>query len=224
MIDQDLELRESLYASILEARREDAVALLRAAAESSGFPAAVSRILEPTLRLIGERWNAESISLAQAYVAGKVAEDLLALIAADASERERRSARPRGPTVICNAEDDYHSLGRRMVTTFLRIEGWEVLDLGNDVLAPRLVDEAERIGASVVGVSAMMLTNAKNIMKVREELLRRGLSGSIKLAVGGAVFVMRPELVGEVGGDGSAATAMDAPALFDRLAAEAAAR
>jgi methanogenic corrinoid protein MtbC1 len=221
VIDQGFELRERLYATILDARRDEATGILRSAAESAGFPAAVSEILEPTLRLIGERWNADGISLAQAYVAGKVAEDALALMAADAIARDRMASEPRGATVICNAEDDYHGLGRRMVATFLRIDGWDVLDLGNDVIATRLVDEAERVGASVVGVSAMMLTNAKNIGKIREELIRRGLADSIKLAVGGAVFAMRPELVQEVGGDGSASTAMEAPALFERLSAEA---
>jgi methanogenic corrinoid protein MtbC1 len=127
----------------------------------------------------------------------------------------------RGVAVLGNAEDDYHALGRRMVGTFLRVEGWQVVDLGNDVLPAAFVDAAEESGAKVIGVSAMMLTNAMNIAKVREELERRNLGGRIKLAVGGAVFAMRPELVAEVGGDGTSATAMDAPALFEALAAEA---
>ena len=126
----------------------------------------------------------------------------------------------RGTAVLGNAEDDYHALGRRMVATFLRLEGWKVHDLGNDVLAATFVDEALATGASVIGVSAMMLTNAHNILRVREELDRRDLSGRVGLAVGGAVFALRPGLVNEVGGDGTALTAVDAPSLFDRLAAE----
>jgi len=37
--------------------------------------------------------------------------------------------------------------------------------------------------------------------------------------VGGAVFRLRPELVEELGGDGTAPNALQAPALFDRLLA-----
>jgi methanogenic corrinoid protein MtbC1 len=66
----------------------------------------------------------------------------------------------------------------------------------------------------------MMLTTAENIRAVRAELDARGLPGRIRLAVGGAVFKLRPELVREVGGDGSAPSAIQAPALFDRLWAE----
>jgi methanogenic corrinoid protein MtbC1 len=63
----------------------------------------------------------------------------------------------------------------------------------------------------------MMLTTAENIRNVRQEMDRRGLSGRIKLAVGGAVFKMRPELVVEVGGDGTVASAVDAPRLMAQL-------
>lgn len=210
-------LGAQLYAYILEARRAAASALLAEAAGAAGFNRTVTEILEPTLRLIGERWNLDRISLAQGYVAGKVAEDFLARISSSPVALPGQGRPDRGTAVLGNAEDDYHGLGRRMVASFLRVEGWRVEDLGNDVDPVGMVEAAASLGAQVIGVSAMMLTNARNILKVRQELDRRGLSGRIKLAVGGAVFVMRPELVSELGGDGTAATAMDAPALFSDL-------
>jgi methylmalonyl-CoA mutase cobalamin-binding domain/chain len=116
-----------------------------------------------------------------------------------------------------NIEDDYHSLGRKLVTIFLRTAGWRVIDLGNDVRAEEFVDAAVANEAKIIGVSAMMLTTAKNIRNVRHEIDSRGFSGSIKLAVGGAIFKMRPELVVEVGGDGTVASAVDAPRLMAQL-------
>lgn len=207
-----------LYNLILDAKRADAVALLDDAIEVDGFDGAISGLLDPVLRTIGERWSLDSISLAQAYVAGKVAEDMLVRL--DSSTRSTPPAAHRGIAVLGNAEDDYHALGRRMVATFLRLGGWKVHDLGNDVLPKAFIDVALEEGASVIGVSAMMLTNARNILKIREELDARCLSGRIALAVGGAVFALRPGLVAEVGGDGTALSAVDAPALFDRLAAQ----
>ena len=212
-------LRERLLSFILDARRVEAASLLEDAAADLGNARTISEILEPTLRIIGESWSNRDFSLAQAYVAGKVAEDFLEGLAAKHLRPLALSGSEGGIAVLGNAEDDFHGLGRRMVSAFLRVAGWEVVDLGNDVLAERIVEEAVRAQAQVIGISAMMLTNAKNIRKVRRELERRGLSDRIKLAVGGAVFVMRPELVEEVGGDGSSATAMEAPLLFSRLRA-----
>ena len=127
------------------------------------------------------------------------------------------SKEAKGPVVMGNIEDDYHPLGRKMVVAFLRVAGWKVLDLGNDVMPKKFVDTALEAGACIIGASAMMYTNAMNIKKIREEIDHRGLTGYLQLAVGGAVFKLRPELVQEVGGDGTAGDATKAPALMDEL-------
>ena len=91
------------------------------------------------------------------------------------------------------------------------------MDLGNDVTAEQFVDCAIENDADIIAVSAMMFTTAKNILKVRDEINLRDNNRKIKLAVGGAVFKLRPELVAEVGGDGTAGNAIEAPALFESL-------
>jgi len=187
-----------------------------------GYKTALREILEPTLRLIGDRWSKDGISLAQGFVAGKVVEDFVAntkgLLVTEMNQKSPiAEGSPPRVAVLGNIEDDYHSLGRSMVISFLELQGWSVTDMGNDVLAHDLVDTAVRIGAPVIGVSAMMLTTARNIRKVRQVLQERKLENRIALAVGGAVFRMRPELATEVGGDGMADTGIDAPDLFENL-------
>lgn len=207
---------KQLYDMILAAKRDQAITFLLDATEKDGFKRMLSDLLEPVLAEVGENWMAERISLAQGYVAGKVAEDVLLM---GAARGEQPSDSHKGTVVLCCIEDDYHALGRKLVGIFLRSAGWEVVDLGNDVCAPELVDKAVAVGARIVGASAMMLSTARNIRSVREEIDRRGLSGRIQLAVGGAVFRLRPELVEEVGGDGTAPSALQAPPLFDALLA-----
>ncbi len=197
-----------------------AYGLLQKWAAEHGNDKLITQVLEPILREIGERWEREGASLAQGYVMAKVAEDFLVRHAVDRS-RNRSDADIKGPVVLGNIEDDCHALGRRMVGIFLEADGWEVHDLGNDVLANDFVNEANKIGAKVIGVSAMMYTTATNIKRLRKEIDQRGLAGKVQLAVGGAVFVLRPELVEEVGGDGTARNAVAAPALFGRLWDEA---
>ena len=123
--------------------------------------------------------------------------------------------------MIGNIEDDFHSLGRRIVGVFLTVAGWDVYDLGNDVTAEQFLGKALEVGACVIGASAMMQTTALNIRSLRELIDVRGLTDRIKLAVGGAVFNWRPELVAEVGGDGTTQNAIGADELFMRLQSEA---
>lgn len=197
-----------LLKRFLAANRQSANELVDEWAGIHGYERAVTELFEPVLQLFGEKWSkAENISLAQGYIVGKIAEDIMQKAANARAIESSVPIEPKGPVVIGNIEDDYHSLGRKMVVTFLHMSGWKVYDLGNDVLAPEFVDKAVEVGAKVVGASAMMYTNAVNIKKLRQEIDRRGLTGHLQLAVGGAVFVLRPELVEEVGGDGTARNA-----------------
>jgi methanogenic corrinoid protein MtbC1 len=212
-----MDIQQLLIERIHRGDRVGANALLDAWASEHGDERLLAEVLDPTLLRIGEEWrSSETFTLAQVYVAAKVTEDVLGKIAA---RRKSPSGDrpPKGPVVIGNIEDDFHALGRRMVGTFLRTDGWIVHDLGNDVPAAVFVDRAQEVGARVIGVSAMMMTTARNIKRLREEIDRRGLAGRMQLAVGGAVFRVCPGLSEEVGGDGTAPDALGAAGLFDRL-------
>ena len=209
--------RLDLYAAVLNGEMTRTDRLLDDYARFCGsYRLTMEAIVEPVLGEIGENWARERISLAQGYVAGKVAENVLMKMYAE--EGGVRAARTlKGPVVMGNVEDDYHALGRKLVSIFSEAAGWNVHDLGNDVTAEAFLDRAVETGARVIGVSAMMFTTAENIRKVRREIDRGGLGGRVQLAVGGAVFKLRPGLVAEVGGDGTAANCVDAPRLFDDL-------
>ena len=104
-----------------------------------------------------------------------------------------------------------------MVGTFLKAAGWQVYDLGIDVTPEEFISKALEVDARIIGASAMIFTTAMNTKKLRQKIDNRRLRGRLQLAVGGAVFKLRPELVEEVGGDGSTNNALNAPALFDEL-------
>lgn len=205
--------KKRLLEHVLSGNRMEAIELIDAWAREFNFRSAVADVLEPFLVELGNLWEKESISLAAGYLAGKIAEETLM----KAHDHEQAVPETKGPVIIGNVEDDYHSLGRKLVCIFLKTAGWKTVDLGNDVVAADFVDAAVSHNSRIIAVSAMMFTTAGNIRKIRHEINRRQLQGRIKLAVGGAIFKIRPELVAEVGGDGTAATAIGAPALMEQL-------
>ena len=215
-----MDIIEELTGYILDANREGGMQLIKDWSKENPIKDVVDAVSVPVLEKLSIQWNElEEPPLAPAYVASRIIKDIMKLVSntipAELKKREL------GPIVICNIEDDFHSLGREVLTSFLEANGWKIFDLGNDVLADELVDKAEEVGAKVIGASAMMLTTAMNIKSVREELDKRGLSRKIQLAVGGAVFTLRKGLADEVGGDGTCKTAVDAHDLFKSLWAKA---
>lgn len=211
---------EQLLTLMMNTDRKGADQLIKdALAEGISPNEIIHDILDPALINIGCEWEKMSVSMAQTFVSAKIAEDIL-LLCLPAVEKHTAVSK-KGPIVIGNIEDDFHSLGRKIVNTFLSAEGWEVHDLGNDVSAEVFVDTAQKINASVIGVSAMMQTTALGIRKIRDLINQRNLESHLKLAVGGAIFNWYPDLVKEVGADGTTQHAAGANDLFTKLHSEA---
>jgi trimethylamine corrinoid protein len=144
-----------------------------------------------------------------AQIASEVTEKLLALF--------RSPPEPAGHAVIGTARGDLHTLGKRIVIGCLKTMMVDVVDLGGNVPAERFVDEAERVGAQVIGISAMMVhtaTGPEGCLKVRRILHERGLEDRIKIVVGGAPYRFDSELYKSVGADGWAPDGMRAGRLI----------
>ncbi len=217
----DITVQDQMIQAIKKADLQGAEQVIGRWTDQYGYEEFFSVIMEPVLIRLGDEWiGQESVTIAQVFIAARVAENVLTRIA-DRRKAAMGELAHKGPIVFGNIEDDFHSLGRKIVVSFLRVHGWEVIDLGNDVTPKEFVDTALKTGAKVIGVSAMTLTTARNIRGLREEIDSRGLKDILRLGVGGAVFIVNPSLVQEVGGDGTAKNAMEAVLLFDRLLKQA---
>jgi methanogenic corrinoid protein MtbC1 len=210
------EKQEFLATLINEGEKDKAVKVLLEWSNLLSFKEVIVGVLEPMLVDWGKLWMQGKLSLAHGYLSGKVAEEFY-YFASEDKEFMKSAKQNKGTVILGNVEDDFHPLGRRLVHIFTKAAGWNVVDLENDVQPGTFIEKAIEHKAEIIGVSAMMFTTAKNIIKIRNELDRQSLSGKIQLAVGGAVFKIRPELVAEVGGDGTADNAITAPQLFDEL-------
>lgn len=211
-----IEKKEILAGLISNGEKDKAISHLTVWSQETSYKDVIFGILEPMLVDWGKLWMQGKLSLAHGYLSGKVAEEFY--VAASKNEEFNVSTlHNKGTVILGNIEDDFHPLGRRLVNIYSQAAGWNIIDLGNDVPAETFVEKAIENNANIIAISAMMFTTAKNIVKVRNEMDKSAISGKIKLAVGGAVFKLRPELVAEIGGDGTAETAIDAPELFGNL-------
>jgi len=87
--------------------------------------------------------------------------------------------------ITATVEGDIHDIGKNIVNLMLRNHGFEVIDLGKDVPASRIVDAAKTEGAAVVGLSALMTTTMIRMGETVDLLKREGLT--VPVMVGGAV-------------------------------------
>ena len=146
----------------------------------------------PALERIGLAWEEGRTSLAQIYMAGRICEEIMD----EASADEGVSARVHPPLAIAVLQD-HHALGKRLVRSALRVDGWTVLDFGQGLDVDRIVEQVLTNQVKVLLVSVLMLPSALRIKDLRAALDATGRPPA--LVVGGAPFRLDPTLGRDVG-------------------------
>ncbi|OIO01724.1 MAG: methionine synthase [Desulfovibrionaceae bacterium CG1_02_65_16] len=127
-------------------------------------------------------------------------------------------AEKKTPVVMATVEGDIHDIGKNIVCLMLKNHGFEVHDLGKDVPAQRIVDEAERVGAKVIGLSALMTTTMVRMQDTVSLVRERGLG--IRVMIGGAVVT--EAFAQSIGADGFSRDAVAAVRLAGELSGRSA--
>lgn len=99
--------------------------------------------------------------------------------------------RSKGKIVIGTVEGDIHDIGKVIVVSLLKANGFEVYDIGRDVPIERFIEKAEEVGADIIGSSALLTTTMDYQKRLEQELKRSGLKCKYKTMVGGGPVTQR---------------------------------
>lgn len=87
--------------------------------------------------------------------------------------------------ILCTVKDDLHDIGKNIVRAMLEAGGFEVLDLGIDVPAEKIVETAKKENIKIVALSGV-LTLALDSMKATVDAFRAAGMDDVKIIIGGA--------------------------------------
>ena len=139
--------------------------------------------LTKSMEVVGEKFERQEYlipdMLASAECVG-LAMDMLAphLIKAGVESK--------GKFVIATVAGDLHDIGKNIVAIMLKGAGCEVIDLGTDVSAERILEVVRDQQAPFVGLSALLTTTMRVMAEVVQRLEAEGLRQKVKVFIGGA--------------------------------------
>lgn len=87
--------------------------------------------------------------------------------------------------ILCTVKDDLHDIGKNIVRAMLEAGGFEVIDLGIDVPAEKIVEAAKENNVKIVGLSGV-LTLAIDSMKATVDAFKTAGMEDVKIIIGGA--------------------------------------
>ncbi len=123
----------------------------------------------------------------------------------------------KGTVVICTPLNDFHALGKTIISAILRSSGWKVIDLGLGVEPQAIIDGALANNADYILISAFLLPSAFRCKEVADRMKTQKLTGKIKLVVGGPPFKFHLGLAQKIGADGMGVDAFDAIRVLNQL-------
>lgn len=116
----------------------------------------------------------------------------------------------RGKIVMASVKGDLHDIGKNMVCLMLRVNGFDVIDMGVDVPPRDVLERAKEVGADLMGLSSLMTTSMPYMKECVELRDGFGHKDDFKVIVGGAPITA--EYTAEIGADGFGKDAVDAVA------------
>jgi corrinoid protein of di/trimethylamine methyltransferase len=159
----------------------------------------------------GERFLPELITAAQTF-------NVAMAVLEPAIREGGGSLKEVGVAVVGTVAGDVHSIGKEIFAMLLKVRGFEVHDLGVDVSMGAFVEGAEKAGADLIGMSALLTTTMPSQQEVIETLKEIGIRDRYVVMVGGGP-VFQP-WADQIGADGYADTAEQGAELAVRLVAE----
>ena len=204
---------ESIVDAVLTGKKKIITSLIDKEIRTGATPATIiNDMIIPALRRVGDLYEQRVYFLPQLIYSAEAAH-----AAFDYLEKHfpaSTGAKDRKKVVIATVRGDIHDIGKNLVAMLLRNYGFAVTDLGKDIPAQRIVDEAEAQDADIVALSALITTTAREMEGVVKLVHERGIRA--RVLVGGAVVT--EEYAKSIGADGYAADAAGAVKAASRLA------
>ena len=204
----DKAIFEGLYQAIIDGDANGLVQAVDGALKAGIKPSdIIEKGMSPGMKEVGDRFARYEIYLPEMMMAAEAWESAMKILEPKLLEsgEERKKV---GKVVIGTVKGDIHSIGKNIVGAMLKMNGFEVFDLGVDVAASAFVTKAEEVGADIIAASALMSTTIPQQKSIIEHLEARGMRGNFCFIVGGGSTTQ--EWADSIGADGYGRTAGDA--------------
>jgi 5-methyltetrahydrofolate--homocysteine methyltransferase len=205
----------SLQSAVIQGVREEIIPLLEKALSEGQEPFnIVNTELIPAITEVGVKYERKEYFLPQLLRSAETMQIAFVRLKPLLEQDSRTIARQK--IVMATVEGDIHDIGKNIVNLMLGNHGFEIIDLGKDVSADKIVQTAVDSKAGLIGLSALMTTTMIRMQDTIKLLEERKLH-DIKVMIGGAVVT--EAFARSIGAHGFAMDAVEAVKVAKKLLA-----
>ncbi len=138
------------------------------------------------MNVVGDLFGAGKMFLPQVVKSARVMKKAVAVLLPyiEAEKLTGDTTSSAGKVVMATVKGDVHDIGKNIVGVVMACNNYEVIDLGVMVPAERILEEARKQNADVIGLSGLITPSLEEMVHVAGEMERQGFD--IPLLIGGA--------------------------------------
>ena len=179
-------MKEELKALFIGMKRQDAIDLVKEELESGTDPITILEACRESMEEIGKKFETGEFFLSELIYSAEVFKAVSAILEPSLTSK-RHEQDSEAIVVFGTPRGDVHDLGKNIVITMMRAQGFTVHDLGIDVPSEMFVDKLKETGSNILCLSAL-ITPAFATMKETISLLsEKGLRKDTFVIIGGGV-------------------------------------
>ena len=161
---------------------EDTVKEILEAVDSAEAANVAMEACQKGMDTVGKLFEEGEYFVGDLIYAGELMTDAVEVLKPYLASGEAAGSKTR--MILCTVKDDLHDIGKNIVRSMLEANGFDVLDLGIDCPAEKVVETAKAEGIHIVALSGV-LTLALDSMKATVDAIKAaGLD--CKVIIGGA--------------------------------------
>ncbi|TFG17101.1 MAG: hypothetical protein EU530_11090 [Promethearchaeota archaeon] len=182
-----MSLKEQIETAVLDFDEEKLKEICQTALDSKKATAVeLLRTIGDIMKNVGDQFENEEIFLPELIAAANTVKVTIDELLDPVIRASGEAKETKGIVVIGTVEGDIHSIGKDLVGSFLFANGFEVHNLGVDVSPEAFLEKAEEVGATIIGMSALLSISMDIQRKFIEFLNKQGKRDKYKIVVGGA--------------------------------------
>jgi 5-methyltetrahydrofolate--homocysteine methyltransferase len=172
---------ERLKLSILNRDRRDIQENITLLLEKISASDILNTILLPAMAEVGEKMSSGEMILPFVLQAAEIMKESVNIL----EPYLRGSADMiKGKIILATVYGDVHDIGKNLVGSILRNQGYAVIDLGKQVSIETIVAEVKKEQPDAVGLSALLVTTSRQMKLCVEEFDKQGIK--VPVFIGGA--------------------------------------
>jgi methanogenic corrinoid protein MtbC1 len=162
---------------------QQVISLVDAYIRDGKDPYSVLGELKKGMDIVGERFSKNEYFLVELVMSADVFKRAMEKL--EPVLLKTQKAGDSGKIVIGTVQGDVHYIGKNLVVAFLKSNGFEVHDLGEDVTPQRFINALRDTGATVLALSGLITTTHDVMKRTINALEEAGMRDKVKVMIGG---------------------------------------